>query len=241
MEYDQPLPERNTPMRSTKLVSCAVATVVTAGLSLPATAAWAAGSQPALDAIKAAAHTAVTNRVTRLNSAIGVVTQNTHLGADQATLATRMQDDITGLNQLDATVQADTTAATAKADAQKVFTDFRIFALVLPVTHMVVATDTVNDAVVPRLNDITTKLQDLITKKNATDQQATLDDMKTQIAAAQAATAGLSADLLTFTPAQWNANHTLLQADRDKLRTARTDLVKARQDAKSIVAALRNQ
>jgi hypothetical protein len=227
-------------MRSTKLVRYAVATAVAAGLSLSATAAWAADSPTSLDAIKTAAHTAITTRVARLNSAITIVNQRTDLGSDQAARVTVMQDDITGLNQLDSTIQADTTVVAARTDARKIFTDYRIFALVLPVTHMVVAMDTIDNTVVPRLNDVVTKLQDLITKNNATNQQATLDDMKAQIAAAQTATTGLSADLQSFTPAQWNANHTLLQPDRDKLRSARADLVTARQDAKSIVAALRN-
>jgi hypothetical protein len=227
-------------MRPTKLLRYAVATAVAGGLCLTATAAWAANSPTTLSGIKAAAHTAITVRVTMLNSAITNVNQRTDLGADQAARVGVMQSDITGLNQLDSTIQADTTIPDARTDAQKIFTDYRIFALVLPVTHMVVATDTIDNAVVPRLNDVTTKLQDLITKNNATAQQATLDDMKAQIAAAQTATSGLSADLQSFTPAQWNANHTLLQPDRDKLRSARADLVTARQDAKSIVTALRN-
>jgi hypothetical protein len=227
-------------MRPTRFVRYAMATAVAAGLSLTATAAQAADSPTSLGAIQTAAHTAITTRVTMLNNAITVVKGRSDLGADQAARVTVMQNDITGLTQLDSTIQADTTIPAARADARKIFTDYRIFALVLPVTHMVVATDTIDNTVVPRLNDVVTKLQDLITKKNATGQQATLDDMKAQIAAAQTATNGLSADLQTFTPAQWNANHTLLQPDRDKLRSARADLVEARQDAKSIVAALRN-
>jgi hypothetical protein len=226
-------------MRPTRFARYAMATAVVAGLSLTATAAWAADSPTTLSAIQTAAHTAITTRDTMLNNAITIVNGRSDLGADQAARVTVMQNDVTGLNQLDSTIQADTTIAAARADARKIFTDYRIFALVLPVTHMVVATDTIDNAVVPRLNDVVTKLQDLITKNNATGQQATLDDMKAQIAAAQTATNGLSADLQTFTPAQWNANHTLLQPDRDKLRSARADLALARSDAKSIVAALR--
>src|SRR3954468_14462020 len=227
----EPIPRT---MTSKKLIRGAVAAAVTAGLSLTATTAWAADNRPGLDAVKQAAHTAVTNRVTALNRAITAVNQAPNLGTDQAALVTTMQHDISGLGDLDTTIQADTTVGDAKADARKVFTDFRVFALVLPVTHMVVATDRIDNAVIPRLDDVVTKLQGLITEANATNQQATLDDMKTQIAAAQTATNGLSADLQAFTPAQYNADHSLLSGDRAKLRTARADLQKARQDAKSI-------
>jgi hypothetical protein len=226
-------------MRSTRLLRCAVATAVTAGVSLTATTAWATDTRPGLDAMKTAAHTAITNRVTAMNTAIGVVNQNANLGADQAVLVTRLQNDIADLNLLDTTIQTDTTVAAVKADAQKIFANFRIFAVVLPVTHMVVATDTVDNAAIPKLSDVATKLQTLIRNKNATGQQATLDDMKARIAAARTATDGLVTDLEAFTPAQWNADHDLLSPDRSKLRGARADLAKARQDARSIVTALR--
>ena len=225
-------------MRPTRLVRFAAAATVTAGVALTATAAGAVDTTAGLQTIKDNAHAAITNRVTALNKTISSVNGDAFLGPDQAALVTGMQNDITGLNALDTTIQGDSTVTAARADAQKIFTDYRIYALVLPVTHMVVAADAMTNVVIPKMNTVASTLQVVITKLNATAQQATLDDMKTQIAAAKTATDGLSAELQAFTPAQWNANHDLLSADRGRLQTARADLGKARHDATTIVAAL---
>src|SRR2546430_23986 len=144
-----------------------------------------------------------------------------------------MQNDITGLKTLDTTIQADTAITAAKADAQTIFTDFRVYALVLPVTHLVIATDAMTNVVIPKMTTVADALQLIITKTNATSEQPTLEDMKAQIAGALTTTNGLAADLQSFTPAQWNANHDLLAPDRGKVSSARTDLGKARRDAAS--------
>ena len=74
--------------------------------------------------------------------------------------------------------------------------------------------DAMTNLVIPKMATIETALQTVVTKTNASAQQATLDDMKAQIAGALTATNGLAADLQSFTPAQWNANHDLLAPDR---------------------------
>jgi hypothetical protein len=224
--------------RFTRFARLAAAGAVITGLTLTATSAGAVDSTTGLQAIKDAAHTAITNRITDLNKAITSVNGTTFLATDKTALVTGMKNDITGLKALDTTIQADTTTTAAKTDAQKIFTDFRIYALVLPVTHLVVATDAITNVVMPKMTTVADALQLIITKTNATAEQPKLDDMKAQIAAAQTATNGVSADLQSFTPTQWNANHDLLTPDRAKLQTARMDLGKARSDAAAIVVAL---
>ena len=225
-------------MRTITLARLCIAATLTAGVALSATTAWATDSTTPLQAVKEAAHTAVAARIGDLNKALAVVNGATDLGADQASLVGALDTDLTGLGNLDQTIQADSTLAAARADTQKIYTDFRIYALVIPATHMTVAADALTNVAEPKLSEVATTLQNLITETGATAEQATLDDMKTQIAAAQTATSGLAAQLMGFTPAQWNANHELLSPSRAQLKTARTDLEKARQDAKSIVAAV---
>src|SRR5438067_399648 len=190
-------------MRFTKLGRLAAAGAVITGLSLTATAAGAVDRTTSLQALKDAAHTATTTRIADLNKAITSVDGTAFLGADQSALMAGMQNDITGLKTLDTTIQADTAITAAKADAQRIFTDFRVYALVLPVTHLVVATDAMTNVVIPKMTTVADALQLIITKTNAASEQPTLDDMKAQIAGALTATNGLAADLQSFTPAQW--------------------------------------
>ena len=49
---------------------------------------------------------------------------------------------------------------------------------------------------------------------------------------------GLPAELEALKPADWNANHAVLQPSRDSLQSARLDLRRARQDARDIVSGL---
>jgi hypothetical protein len=227
-----------TAMKITPLLRTVGASAVVTALALAAPTAASAETGAGLQAIKDAAHAAITARVTSLNQGITVVNGSTVMGADQATRRNLMQSDINGLQQLDATIQADTTAAQARADANKVFTDYRIYALVIPVTHQIRAADEITTVAVPKFNAAASTLQGVITQQGRTDLQPTLDDMKAQVASAQQATNGLAAQLEGYTPAQWNSNHALLTPSRTSLENARTALRKARQDAKTLVSAL---
>jgi hypothetical protein len=225
-------------MRSSTMIRWIGATGVVAALTLGTAAGAYAATPVRLQTVKDEARVAIAGRVAALHTAIGAVGGSAYMGADRGILTGAMQSDITGLTQLEATIQADTTLETARADAGKIYTDYRIYALVLPVTHMVRATDAIQNEIVPALTTVAGGFQAVIDRKGATGQQATLDDMKAQIAAARQATNGLAPRLEAFTPAQWNADHTLLTADRAALQTARADLVKARQDARTLTKAL---
>jgi hypothetical protein len=249
---------KGTEMRAPRWTRIGVAAVAAAGVVLGGSAAaWArtnttdstsaaadttsggAAMTGSLQTIKDRADAAITARLDKLHTVITSVQASPTPDADKTALVDRMQADITGLTSLDATIKADTTASAARTDAKKIFTDFRIYALVVPSTRMVVAADAVQDVAAPRLTTVADRLQARITKKNATAEQPVLDDMKAKIADATTATEGMSQRHLALTPADWNANHGVLDSDLAKLKTARTDLRAARQDGKTIVAALR--
>jgi hypothetical protein len=209
------------------------ATVVAVGM--PAGAA----TEPAGPAAaKQAAHVAIERRVASLNTAVGLVESSTFLGVDQVTLVHLMQSDVSGLQQLDQTIQADTTLQAVRADARKIFTDYRVYALVLPVVHMVRGADAITNVIVPKLDAAASHLQDAITQQNRSNLQPLLDDLKTQTAGAQQLAGGLPGKLEALKPADWNANHAVLQPSRDTLQSARIDLRQARQDARDIVSGL---
>jgi len=198
-----------------------------------------AATQPSgLPAVKQAAHLAIERRVASLNAAIAVVQSSTFLGADQGTLVPVLQSDVSGLRQLDQTIQNDTTLQAARADARRIFTEYRVYALMLPVVHMVRGADAITNVIVPKLDDAAGHLQDAITKRNASNLQPLLDDLRAQTAAAQQLVTGLPGRLEALEPADWNANHAVLQPSRDTLQRARLDARRARQDGRDIVAGL---
>jgi hypothetical protein len=187
--------------------------------------------------IQAAARAAIDQRLSSLNQVITVLNGTTSLGSDQATLVGTAKADIAGLTTLEATIAADTTVQQARTDAQTIFTGYRVFALVIPVDHMVRVTDGITNVVVPKLTALETKWAGLNDPAIAT----LLADMQSQTQAAGQAVTGLPATLEGYTPAPWNANHSLLSGARSTLATARQDLEKARQDAKQIVGILRSE
>jgi hypothetical protein len=186
----------------------------------------------ALAKIKADANTAVQARLTALNSVIGVLNGLTNCAV--APLVSTAQADVTGLTALDATIQADTTVAQARTDAQKIFSDYRVFALVIPVDYMVRATCAVTD-VTTRLTALETKWSGL----NDPGIASLLADMQAHTQAAAQAVNGLAGTLESYQPKDWNADHQLLDGARGSLKSARQDLGTARQDATRIVAILR--
>ena len=228
---------------SPRTKAVAGAATVALALSLGAAVAAPAGAtETGIAAIKTAAHDAIHERVVALDAASAVVDHSAFMGSDQAQRIGVMKGDVTALQQLDDRIQADTTVAQAKADAAKIFTDYRVFALVLPVTHLTRAADAVTKVAGPELGDkVAPKLQAAITKRGATDLQPLLDDLEAKVKAAEDAAQPVPAQTEALSPADWNANHDVLSGPRASIETARTDLRQARDDARKIVAALKQR
>ena len=125
--------------------------------------------------IKADANTAIQSRLTALNSVIGVLNGLSNCAV--APLVTTAQTDITGLTALDTTIQADTTVPQARTDAQTIFTGYRVYALVIPVDHLVRAACAVTD--------VTTKLTGLETKWSSLNDQDLLLTLPSPVTMAQ--------------------------------------------------------
>jgi hypothetical protein len=192
-----------------------------------------------LAAVKARANEAVQKRETRLAKLVDLVNGAANLtAADRAALLKLLQDDEAGLKDLDATVQADTTLDKAREDAAKIVLDYRVFVLVDPKTHEVIASDRAA-AADQKLHDLSAKLKAAIDNSKVGDDKkaaarAKLDDFNAQVAAAATSVDGLSAMLLSLQPHGYPANKTQLESGRDRLKTARGHLASARADAKAI-------
>jgi hypothetical protein len=193
-----------------------------------------------LAGIKAKANTDITDRANSLNSAIEKVKAAKGLGSSQSTLEAYLGTDITPLQQLDATIQGETSAQQAAADFRTIFTNFRVYRLVLPAAHIAGDAFRVTTTAVPNLQAASTKAQQYVNPGNQGVLEPLIDDLNGQISAASNATNGLAATVLAYTPQQWNANNNLLAPSKQSDAQADAAVAKGRQDVKQIRAIVKN-
>lgn len=194
----------------------------------PPTAPLGSAPSPSkqLARLEAKALKAITARVNVLSSAMAKVQADSFLGADGTTLVNQMQADINGLRQLEATMISSPSLQQAVPDFATVFTGYRVYHLVLPVARLVVATDFLDNVQLADLKQDVADLQAYVNSYNQSYLAPLFSDAQAQLSSATAATSGLTAQLLSYTPAQWDANHALLS-------TAYTNVHKAERAAKS--------
>jgi hypothetical protein len=203
----------------------------------------AADATTTLPGIKTRSASEIARRQAALAARLTMVTSGSPnlTAADRTALTTLITNDQAGLTALGTKIAADTDLATAKADHQQIFTGYRVFALALPQSRLVRANDALITVALPRLTDAQTRLVTALAKAGKTDEAAAkMADLQTQIAAIRTNTDGLSAKVLGLTPAQWNADHTMLAAPRQSLASSRTALQKARADIVAVKAMLQS-
>ena len=133
--------------------------------STPATAAPSA--VPAtLAGIKAKAATDITDRVNALNGAIAKVNAAKGLGSGQGTLVSYLGADISPLQQLNQTIQGDTTVQQAAQDFATIFSDYRVYVLVLPPSRIAADADHATTTAIPALTADAAKAQAHVNPRN---------------------------------------------------------------------------
>jgi len=223
----------------------AAALAVTAGATATAGAATTSGNSGSsavpttLAGIKAKAATDITDRVNDLNGAIARVNAAKGLGPGQATLVSYIGADIAPLQQLEQMIQGDSTVQQAAPDFGTIFSDYRVYVLVLPASRIVADADDAITTAIPKLTADAAKAQSRVTPANQATLQPLIDDLNGQIATATNATNGIAATVLAFTPAQWNADNALLAASKAADQAATGALRKGRADVRQIVQDLR--
>jgi hypothetical protein len=212
------------------------------GLAGAATTSGTSGSStvPAtLAGIKAKAASDITDRVNDLNGAIAKVNAAKGLGSSQGTLVSYLGTDISPLQQLNQTIQADSTAQQAAHDFGTIFSDYRVYVLVLPASRIAAAADHATTTSIPNLTADAAKAQAHVTPANQATLQPLINDLNSQISTATNATNGLASTVLAFTPSQWNADNSLLDASKSSSQAATGALGKGRADVKQIVQDLK--
>ena len=248
---------RSAPTTLIRLGAAALATAAT--LSLAATAAGAATSSGApasgtsgntgnsgssatpntLSGIKAKANTDITNRVNALNAAIAKVNSAKGLGSSQGTIVAYLGTDISPLQQLNKQIQGDTTVKQAAPDFSTIFSNFRVYVLVLPAARIAGDADRATNTAIPELTRFSAWAQSHVNARNQTVLQPLIDDLNSQISTASNASNGLAGTVLAFTPMQWNANHNLLSPAKSSDQATDTALNKGRVDVQQIKLVLR--
>lgn len=219
-------------------VGAAVAVSIAA---LPAQAAD--NSSSTLQKAQAATTARINARLTTLHTLQTKIAGFKDLTAGESTtLNNLLSTDLSGLTALETKVNAETTVAAVKADAQTMIDGYRVYLLVAPKVSLTHAAATETD-VLARLQKVHDALADRLAKDSTADTTANqnlLADMQNQIKAGDARIDGQVTQLLAIQP---SPDATSLEASvkqvRDAATDTRTDIGKAVADAKQVRAALK--
>jgi hypothetical protein len=192
-----------------------------------------------LAGIKAKAASDITGRVNDLDGAIARVNAAKGLGSTQGILVSYLGTDIAPLQHLNQTIQADSTVEQAAHDFGTIFSDYRIYVLVLPASRIAAEADHAITTALPNLTADAAKAQARVTPANEVTLQPLINDLNSQIGAATRATDGLASTVLAFTPARWNADNALFDAPKSSDQIATSALEKGRADVTQIVQDLK--
>jgi len=220
-----------------------VALLVLGSFMFTAPPARAASRVDRLEYIKSRANLEIDRRLERLrklDSAISGATRLTE--TNKSTLTTEVNSEIAGLTRLQQQIDSDTDTDTARIDAQAIFNDYRVYALILPKVWLVRVADD-QQVVESKSNILSGKLQTRINQaqnkgRDVTAMQVSLNDMIAKTVAAQKLSSMVEEKVLPLQPTDYNNDHTILSGYRDQLKTAHANNKAAFADAKSIVQNL---
>lgn len=208
---------------------------------------WAAvTADRTLGKVQAVGYCEIGRRLDSINRLRGIVNGTDVLTqAHASALTTILDGSASGLKNLRAEIAADTTVQAASEDVRRIFTDYRVYALVSRQVVLVRADDRV-DAAADRLTRAAGQLEAAIARakasgKDVTAAQGHLDALNAAIAAARSQVSGDAAAILALTPAGWNAGTAkpVLDAGRASISAAQSDLRTGLREARAVIAALR--
>jgi hypothetical protein len=244
-----------------RLIRAVVVGLATGGLALgvPAAASAAQGSGGVATANGVSSHPTcspttfaaaqqrverdLASRLTELGSLTGDVQAAADLTtSDRSALSANVSSATSGIQALAQKVPTDTTCAALWPDARSMVQTYRVFTVVAPQTHLVIAADTAS-SVESRAAGLDPTIQSAISQanlagKDVTGAQSAFTDLAAQIAQARSLTGGVSATALAQTPAGYPASSAVFAASRDSLKASYGDLETARSDLQLIIKDL---
>jgi hypothetical protein len=211
--------------------------------SANASAKAAANQQARLQNIINKGNQEIERRLTTLTGLTTKINGASRLNAsDKATLTNEVNSTTSGLTSLKTQLDGETTLSAAITDAESIYTEYRVYALVAPKVDLVKVADD-QQVVQGQLTSLSQKLQTRITAeqqagKNVTTLQSELSDMQSKTTAAQAISSNIESSTVNLQPSDYNSNHAVLSGDNTQLITAHSDDQAAATDAKNIIASL---
>ncbi len=228
----------------------AAAVATRPGVEAPAVTAGSAAndakSQAKLKVIITRGNKEVDRRLKTLNTLSIKITGAKKLSsANKTALNDEVRTEISGLNDLKQKLDADTDLATAQADAQDIFSGYRVYALIVPKVQLVKTADDLQTAA-DRLTALSSKLQTRIdtAKKQGKDVaslQSTLNDMIAKTKDARTISSAVELNIINLQPGDYNSNRSIMSDNRNTLKTAQSDIKAATADARTIVSSLLKQ
>ena len=200
--------------------------------------------QTRLSDIKSKGDQEITRRLTTLANLTAKINAATKLNAtDKTTLTNEVATTISGLTSLKTQLDSETTLSGAKTDAQAIYSQYRVYALVAPKVGLIKVADD-QQATEVKLIAQAQKLQARITaaqqaQKDVTSLQNQLNDLNTKVAAAQAVSSKVESSVIGLEPTDYNSDHAILSGYNDQLKTARSNNQAAITDAKNIISGLK--
>jgi hypothetical protein len=186
----------------------------------------------------------IARRLASLSMFLSKINAATKLTAsDKATLTAEVNATIDGLNALKVKLDGETTVAAARTDAQSIYTEYRVYALVAPKVALVKVADD-QQVAEQKLQTLIQKFQARLNAakakgKDVSALETTLSDMTQKVSASASVSSAIQAKVIDLQPTDYNNDHAILSGDSAQLKTAHADNVAAYQDAKQIVAGLK--
>ena len=194
-----------------------------------------------LAAVQKLATARIEGRLSTLHALSLAVGDSKYLtSGEQGTLSKQISSDVSGLTALDSKVAAATTVQDVRADEVAMVDDFRVYLLMAPQVRLTEGLAAESDAAAT-LQKAYVALSDLLAKQSSgtATQKSELADLQSQITAAQAAIGDEVASVLAIQPGpNASAIQSALAPAKSAVKTARADLVKARDNAQALRGSL---
>jgi hypothetical protein len=196
--------------------------------------------------IQTRADNEISQRLSTLNSLNTQISGSSKLNsADRTSLTDEISSEVSGLTTLKTKISADTTADQASTDESTIFTDYRVYAVIVPKVELLTIADNQqnNEA---KLSNVSGSLEANISDDQTDGRvvpssvQTELDTMEGLISSARTISSTIESDISPIIPSSWNSNHNVFSGDRSQLNTAYQDNTMASKDAVIISNSLKS-
>lgn len=195
--------------------------------------------------LKTRATTEITKRITALTSLTTKINNIKKLSDTQkATFISDIQGNITSLTTLKTKIDADTDATTLQSDVKSIVESYRIFALYVPKIHLLTGANIASE-IATNLNGLIVKFQTRITTdqksgKDVTALQTAVTELQVKVDTIDTSTQEITNSVIPLDPSGYPGNITDIQTAQQSLKTIKTSIQTAKQDAQKIIDSLKS-